>query len=119
MSTIHDRTTTAKPDLVPASAPPLVRGEVASTDLAGHSAGGSPMPILVTEQQVLFSTSAAVPLQRTTKTAHWWADASRVVTAARRIFVIPTADARPARKYHPARYGYLEHALMARELDRL
>jgi hypothetical protein len=60
-----------------------------------------------------------VPLQRT-KTAHWLADATRVVAASmRRIFLTPTPSARRARKRYPPHYGYLERCRMAREIDRL
>jgi hypothetical protein len=60
-----------------------------------------------------------VPLQRT-KTAHWLADATRVVAASmRRIFLTPTRGARLARKHYPPHYGYLERSRAAREMDRL
>ena len=80
---------------------------------------GKKTPILITAQAVVFSTSAAVPLQRT-KTTHWLADATRVVAMSmRRIFLTPTRGARQARKRYPPQYGYLERARTAREMDRL
>ena len=80
---------------------------------------GKKPPILITAQAVVFSTSAAVPLQRT-KTTHWLADATRVVaTSMRRIFLTPTRGARRARKRYPPQYGYLERARTAREMERL
>lgn len=74
--------------------------------------------------EVVFSVSAAVPLQRTKSTlissGHRLADASRVMAATmRRMLLTPMGVARPARKNYPARLGYLEHSLMAREADRL
>ncbi len=75
-------------------------------------------------QEVVFSTSVAVPLQRKKTTSisssHWLADASRVVAASmRRVFLTPTVAALPARKNNPERYRYLEHSLVAREMYRL
>jgi hypothetical protein len=82
---------------------------------------GKITPILITAQAVVFSTSAAVPLQRTKTTTHWLADATRVVaTSMRRIFFLtPTRGERRARKRYPPQYGYLERARTAREMDRL
>jgi hypothetical protein len=58
----------------------------------GWPARGSPperkTPILITAQAGVFSTSAAVPLQRT-KTAHWLANATRVVTRSSVAFSSP------------------------------
>jgi len=78
------------------------------------------LPVLVTEQEVVFSTSAAVSLPRT-KTTRWLTEATRVVAATlRRMFMTPTARPRPARRHYPPRSSsYLEHALMAREMHRL
>jgi hypothetical protein len=70
-------------------------------------------PVLITEQEVVFSTAAAVPV-RPTKTR-------RGLTAVLRgIFVNPTASAeKPRRHYPPRRNSVLEHAAMAREMHRL
>lgn len=85
----------------------------------GDVAGPSPTPILITEQEVVFSTSAAVSLQRTRST-RWLTDATRIIAAnLRGMFLTPTARPRPARRHYPSRYSYLEHALMAREMERL
>ncbi|WKG02267.1 hypothetical protein [Mycolicibacterium sp. HK-90] len=74
----------------------------------------SPEPVLITEQQVLFGTAAAVrsPARRnvvammsravSTVAEHWHALAER----------------RHAH-YYPPPCSYLEHSLMAREMDRL
>ena len=80
----------------------------------------SPMPILITEHEVVFGTLAAVSLPRT-KTTRRLTDATRVVVAKlRRIFPTSMARPRPARRHYPPRSNsYLEHALMAREMHRL
>jgi hypothetical protein len=75
-------------------------------------------------QEVVFSTSAAVPLQRKKTTpissSGRSVDTPRVVAASmRRIFLGPRDAARPARKNKPERYSYLERSLMAREMYRL
>ena len=131
MSITHDRVKTATPDVdkdpdrisegnvIVAPVPPLMGGEVSLTDHVGASPQLSPTPILITEPGAVFSTSAAVPLQRT-MTTHWLADATRVVaTSMRRIFLTATRGAGPARKHYPPHYSYLEHSRTAREIDRL
>jgi hypothetical protein len=71
---------------------------------------------LITEQQVLFSTAAAVPVPST----RWWTRATRVVAVTmRRIFVTPEADAQPKRRHYPPRATWLEDSRMAREMHRL
>ena len=72
--------------------------------------GVSHPPVLITEQEVRFSTAAARPLRPTTIT-HRLIEAIRVVTAALR----PP----PARGHRPQRCPSLERALMAREMYRL
>jgi hypothetical protein len=71
---------------------------------------------LITEQQVLFSTAAAVALPPA-KT-RCWSDTIQAVSAAlRTVFAAPEKPR--ARRHYPKRYGYLENALMSREMDRL
>jgi len=77
----------------------------------------SPTPILITEQEVLFSTAAAVPVQPTT--TRRWIQATHVIAAGLHRMFLTTADTRPARRHHPERFRYLEDALMAREMHRL
>jgi len=72
--------------------------------------GVSHAPVLITEQEVVFSTAAAVPL-RPTKITRRLIDAIRVVGAA--------LHPAPVRRHYPQRSSYLEHARMAREMDRL
>ena len=67
-------------------------------------------PFLISEQEVRFSTAAAVPL-RPAKITHRLIEAIRVASAALR----PP----PARRHHPQRFPSLERALMAREMYRL
>jgi hypothetical protein len=97
---------------------PVVRGVASRTDGVWESAEPSRTPILVTEQEVVFSTSAAVSLP-CTKTTRRMTGATRVVATLRRMFLTSTARPRPARRHYPPRSSYLEHALMAREMHRL
>jgi hypothetical protein len=68
-------------------------------------------PVLVTEQQVRFSTAAAVPLPGV-KIRRW----ARAMGAVRGFFAAPNE---PMHHHHPKRYAFLEDALMAREMGRL
>src|SRR5262245_18008839 len=75
-------------------------------------------PILISENEVLFSTAATVPVRATT--ISWWAKATRVVLAAmHRVVLTSTPDEDPAPRFYPSRLVYLEHSLMAREMHRL
>jgi hypothetical protein len=91
-------TTSAKtktPDVIQDPEPTLVEDRV------------SQAPVLVTEQEVMFSTAAAaVPLRPTTITR-------RLTDAIR---VVGSALYRPPARRH---YSYLDRALMAREMYRL
>jgi hypothetical protein len=71
--------------------------------------GMSDAPVLITPQEVVFSTAAALPPPAST--SRRLIDAIRVVGAALR----PA----PPRRHHPRRNSYLEHSRMAREMDRL
>jgi hypothetical protein len=79
-----------------------------------------PMPAadgttLITEQQVVFSTAAAVALPRV-RPGRWAMAIKAVSSAVRSLFT----DSRPqAQRYQARRYGYLENALMSREMYRL
>lgn len=66
-------------------------------------------PVLITEQEVLFGSTAAVSLPRRT--------ASRRLTDAISGFF--SYRRRPPRPSYPRHYSFLENALMAREMDRL
>jgi hypothetical protein len=91
-------TSATTPDVEQDAEPALVHDEV------------SQAPVLITEQQVMLSTAAAVPPRPTTITRQL-IDANRRVGAA--------VHRPPARQYHPQRFIYLEAALMAREMQRL
>ena len=70
-------------------------------------------PIVITEQEVAFSTAAAVSLPRAKPTRG-------VIVALRRMFLSSSADARPVpRHYPPRRDAFLEEAAMKREMHRL
>jgi hypothetical protein len=72
----------------------------------------SQQPVVITEQEVAFSTAAAVPLPRTKPT--------RRVIAAVRAKLRSSSDAPPVpRHYPPRRDEFLEEAAMAREMRRL
>jgi hypothetical protein len=82
----------------PPSAAPSV--EVSSTE------------VLITTQQVAFSTAAAVGVRRESIGA-------RLATSMRRAFATSADTSRPRPQSYPKRYSYLENALMAREMERL
>jgi hypothetical protein len=76
-------------------------------------------PVLITEQQVLFATAAAVPLQPA-KTGRRWTEVVRAIGASvRAAFVTSSDDAQPKRRHYPARNEYLEDSRMSREMLRL
>ena len=74
----------------------------------------APAPALITEQEVVFSTAAAIPARRTRA----WTPAS-IAAAVRGVFATSSADARPERRHYPPRATYLEYSRMAREMHRL
>jgi hypothetical protein len=82
------------------SAAPLAEAEVSSTE------------VLISTQEVLFSTAAAAGVPRETI-------GGRLVAVMRRMFATSTDASRPGPRYYPKRYGFLEDALMAREMERL
>ena len=70
----------------------------------------SAAPVLITEQEVLFGTRAAM-LLRKAYNPHRWIDAIRVAAGS---LHLP-----PPRQHFPTDTGYLERSRMAREMDRL
>jgi hypothetical protein len=72
-------------------------------------------PVLISEQQVLFATAAAVPLQPA-KTSRRWIEALHAIGAA---FTRSSNEARPKRQHYPPRNDFLEDSRMAREMFRL
>ena len=76
-------------------------------------------PVLITEQQVLFATAAAVPLHPT-RTTRRWTDAVRAIGASlRTAFVTSSDEALPKRHHYPSRNDFLQDSRMAREMLRL
>jgi hypothetical protein len=73
-------------------------------------------PVLITEQQVLFATAAAVPLQPARSSRRWIESARASLTAA---FVKSGSQSQPKRRHYPSRNDYLEGSRMAREMMRL
>ena len=72
--------------------------------------GPPPASVLITAQEVLFSTRVALLLHKAS-TPHRWIDAIRVAAGS---LHLP-----PPRQRHPTDTGYLERSRMAREMDRL
>jgi hypothetical protein len=73
-------------------------------------------PVVITEQQVLFATAAAVPLQPA-KTRGWF---SRVLGSIVGAASVTSGDeGAPKPRHYPPRYDFLEDARMAREMHRL
>jgi hypothetical protein len=70
---------------------------------------------LITEQQVLFSTAAAVALPPA-KTRGWSETVHAVASAVGSWFA---SAAKPPKPVYPKRHAWLENALMSREMDRL
>jgi hypothetical protein len=90
----------------PACDPPnvLQQGAVQAQDQASNA------PVLITVAQVAFGTAAATSVRR--KNRRWVALLSR-------IFVSAPKASRPKRRPYRPRMAYLEHSLMAREMERL
>jgi hypothetical protein len=100
----------------------LNRPRVAPADSAEGRAGVESVlepavaeaPILITEQEVLLSTAAAVRVS-SKKTGEQWIALLRQ----RRLFMHSRADEGAAKhKHYRHHYVFLEQALMAREMDR-
>jgi len=97
------------------TAPEIVE-EPDDTTVAPAPSGVTREPVVITEQQVLFATAAAVPLQPA-KTRGWF---SRVIGS-----IVSGAsetsggDERPKPRHYPPRNDFLESSRMAREMHRL
>jgi hypothetical protein len=74
-----------------------------------NAAAGS---VLITPQQVLFSTAAAAGARR----EH---TGGRFVAVLRRMFATSTEPERPRSPHYPKHYAFIENAAMARAMDRL
>jgi hypothetical protein len=71
---------------------------------------------LITEQQVLFSTAAAVALPPA-KSGRW-SDSFHAAVSAVGTWLVSAAKP-PTKSVYPKRHQWLETALMSREMDRL
>lgn len=74
-----------------------------------------PAPTLISEQEVVFGTTAALSPPST----RWWTRATRFLAAPTWMFVTTAQDSRPKRRHYPARLDFLEDSRMAREMERL
>ena len=91
-------TSAAIPDVIQHAEPTLVM------DWTSHA------PVVITPQQVVFSTAAAMS-SRPATISRRLIDAIRVVGAA--------LNRPPARRHYPQRISHFEQSRMAREMDRL
>ena len=91
-------TSAATPDVIQDAEPTLVKD------------GMSHAPVFITQQEVVFSTAAAMS-SRPASISRRLIDAIRVVGAA--------VHRPPARRHYRPRSSYLELSRMAREMDRL
>ncbi|MDV3124147.1 hypothetical protein M1247_04420 [Mycobacterium sp. 21AC1] len=87
----------------------VVKSNVVKNNAAAHAS--VPAPVLITEQQVLFSTAAAAPLPPRRHHAHtvssavtWW---------------LTRSERKGDRHDYPSRLTFLETSLMSREMYRL
>ena len=78
---------------------------------APSPAGAASAEVLITPQQVRFSTAAAAGVRRENT-------GGGIVSAARRMFATSKAP-RPRSQYYPKRYAFIENAAMARAMARL
>jgi hypothetical protein len=96
----------------PATTADAVDEPVPQPPSAAPSVEVSSTEVVITAQEVVFSTAAAVGVHRKNI-------GRRLAAMMRRLFATSTDASRPRRRYYPPRYDFLEHALMAREMDRL
>jgi hypothetical protein len=103
--------------LAPLSASPEILEEpevTAASVVAPAPVGPNDETVLITEQEVLFATAAAVPLQPVT-TRSWASRFFGAVVAS----VTAGNDERPKPRHYPSRNDFLEDSRMAREMHRL
>jgi hypothetical protein len=96
----------------PASSADAVEEPVRQPPPAAPSVEESSTEVLITEQEVVFSTAAAVGLHRKNI-------GRRLAASMLRLFATSTDGSRPRPRDYPKRYEFLEHARMGRETDRL
>ena len=102
------------PQTAPATTPDATEEPIPQTQSAAPSVEAPSTEILISEQQVVFSTAAAVGLPRKKIS-------SRLAAILRRMFATSTKASSPRGRYYPKRYDYdyIDDARMAREMDRL
>jgi hypothetical protein len=99
--------TTASAGTADALYEPILRApSVAPADEAASA------EVLITEQEVLLGTAAALPARRQHISRRFGA-------SMRRMFAVSAHASGPPRRDVPKRYDFLERALMGREMDRL
>jgi hypothetical protein len=80
--------------------------------VAHPQADAASAEVLITTQQVLFSTAGAAGVRRENT-------GGGLVAVLRRMFATSTEPARPRSQHYPKRYAFIENAAMARAMDRL
>jgi hypothetical protein len=93
-------------------APELAHHDVIRTGAEVEGAA----PVLITEQEVMFATAAAVLPRR--RTARWWTAIARYFATAQEADT-SGEDRRNPRHYPQRRSTFMEHAAMSREMSRL
>lgn len=92
----------------PASA--IAREAAHEVEPTSEKDGTSAAPVLITAEEVLFSTRVALLLGKAS-TPHRWINAIRSA--------VSSVHLPPPRRRYPMDTGYLERSRMAREMDRL
>jgi hypothetical protein len=97
---------------------PANPAEVAAPSAPAAADEATSTSVLITEQEVLFATAAAVA---PTKSRRRWSDPVRVIGAALRAMFVRSADddTPPKPRHYPSRNDFLEPSRMAREMYRL
>ena len=75
-------------------------------------------PVLITEQQVLFASAAAVAVPPA-RTSNWFVGAAHAFADAIRGVLVASNTHTPSPRYRPSRNHYFEDSRMSREMDRL
>ncbi len=75
----------------------------------------SPKPVLITEQEVVLGTAAAVQARPGSLT--WWTKATRFVVSAVDQTLPPSMET-PPRRHYPSRSSSLERSWVQREMSR-
>ena len=86
------------------------REAVQEVEPTSEKDGTTPEPVLITEEEVLFSTRVALLVRKAS-------DPLRLIGAIR--VAAGSLHLPPPRERHPVDTGYLERARMAREMERL